>query len=479
MSDIMVAAEYTLRKALHDHQGDLVVTGSPHLLCSSLPKHWRSNKSLPTPFRVVSLVPVLDGTRVVLSAGNEERPFAELKNAVTIMQNQEARFNDLRFLGRSGRGKSFNVTITVESTPPMVGVYSHAIKVTVDGPRVPRNKYATVNRATKMENDRCSSSSSQERLMRSYRSSSRLTQPLIDRAHRYLETSNRRIALKRCMEMSGENLRDTQMGMKIQQLPFEIPTFPNFSVKEDRSSFQNAMLSPLSSTTFPIPPFFPPQPRFNLDQQVSAFNFLRPLQDLQKSSLPSVASMPNLIDAIATSMNLSTSRTAPGSTSSMKIPSTKPPQQSSSSKIRNGFLSVEKLLGDGQSRNSQGSPSSSTSSTSSATISPEIPYSFPPISAPSSSLTLASMAPIGSASDFFRKLFAATRSMAVSSQSPQQVSALPKSLPRGFIPPPPLTWLKLFQTSSEFDKLKKTECQQRCPPETPAVLQLDKDLEEK
>lgn len=107
----MVAAEYTLRKALHDHQGDLVVTGSPHLLCSSLPKHWRSNKSLPTPFRVVSLVPVLDGTRVVLSAGNEERPFAELKNAVTIMQNQEARFNDLRFLGRSGRGKTYRPTI--------------------------------------------------------------------------------------------------------------------------------------------------------------------------------------------------------------------------------------------------------------------------------------------------------------------------------------------------------------------------------
>lgn len=38
-------------------------------------------------------------------------------------------------------GKSFNVTITVETNPPQVGTYSHAIKVTVDGPRVPRNKY--------------------------------------------------------------------------------------------------------------------------------------------------------------------------------------------------------------------------------------------------------------------------------------------------------------------------------------------------
>ncbi|VDO06373.1 unnamed protein product [Rodentolepis nana] len=141
MSDLMLAAEYTLRRALDESSGDLVVTGSPHLLCSRLPKHWRSNKSLPTPFRVVSLVPVPDGTRVLLSAGNEERPFAELKNAIAVMQNQEARFNDLRFLGRSGRGKSFNVTINVETNPPLIGTYSHAIKVTVDGPRVPRNKY--------------------------------------------------------------------------------------------------------------------------------------------------------------------------------------------------------------------------------------------------------------------------------------------------------------------------------------------------
>ena len=105
MSDIMMAAEYSLRRTLHEHTGDLVVTTNPHIICSRLPKHWRSNKSLPTPFRVVSLVPVPDGTRVSLCAGNEERPYAELKNALAIMQNQEARFNDLRFLGRSGRGR--------------------------------------------------------------------------------------------------------------------------------------------------------------------------------------------------------------------------------------------------------------------------------------------------------------------------------------------------------------------------------------
>ncbi|VEL38189.1 unnamed protein product [Protopolystoma xenopodis] len=114
MSDILLA-EFTLRRALREHTGDLVVTSSPHLLCSSLPKHWRSNKSLPTPFRVVSLKPIPNGTKVALLAGNEERPCAELKNAVAVMHNQEARFSDLRFLGRSGRGSLESKEIATET----------------------------------------------------------------------------------------------------------------------------------------------------------------------------------------------------------------------------------------------------------------------------------------------------------------------------------------------------------------------------
>jgi len=37
-------------------------------------------------------------------------------------------------------GKSFNLTIVVDSNPPQVATYLHAIKVTVDGPRDVRNK---------------------------------------------------------------------------------------------------------------------------------------------------------------------------------------------------------------------------------------------------------------------------------------------------------------------------------------------------
>ncbi|TNN60148.1 Runt-related transcription factor 2 [Liparis tanakae] len=36
-------------------------------------------------------------------AGNDENYSAELRNASAVLKNQVARFNDLRFVGRSGR----------------------------------------------------------------------------------------------------------------------------------------------------------------------------------------------------------------------------------------------------------------------------------------------------------------------------------------------------------------------------------------
>lgn len=41
-------------------------------------------------------------------AGNDENYSAELRNASGVMKNQVARFNDLRFVGRSGRGEAWN-----------------------------------------------------------------------------------------------------------------------------------------------------------------------------------------------------------------------------------------------------------------------------------------------------------------------------------------------------------------------------------
>uniref|UniRef100_A0A8C4SYF3 Runt-related transcription factor n=1 Tax=Erpetoichthys calabaricus TaxID=27687 RepID=A0A8C4SYF3_ERPCA len=128
----------TVVEVLQDHAGELVRTDSPNFLCSVLPSHWRCNKTLPVAFKVVSLGDVPDGTLVTVMAGNDENYSAELRNASAVMKNQCARFNDLRFVGRSGRGKSFTLTITVFTSPPQVATYHRAIKVTVDGPREPR-----------------------------------------------------------------------------------------------------------------------------------------------------------------------------------------------------------------------------------------------------------------------------------------------------------------------------------------------------
>ena len=94
-----------VHEALRAYHGDLVQTGSPAIYCSPLPNHWRSNKSLPVAFKVVTLDDVSDGTLVTISAGNDENFCGELRNCTAVMKNQVAKFNDLRFVGRSGRGK--------------------------------------------------------------------------------------------------------------------------------------------------------------------------------------------------------------------------------------------------------------------------------------------------------------------------------------------------------------------------------------
>lgn len=101
----VVPGERTLSSVLSDHPGELVRTGSPNFVCSVLPSHWRSNKTLPVAFKVVSLGEVKDGTRVTITAGNDEHYCPELRNGTAYMKHQVAKFNDLRFVGRSGRGE--------------------------------------------------------------------------------------------------------------------------------------------------------------------------------------------------------------------------------------------------------------------------------------------------------------------------------------------------------------------------------------
>ena len=100
-----------MTEILAEHPGELIKTGSPGFLCSALPTHWRSNKTLPVAFKVIALGDVQDGTLVTLRAGNDENYCAELRNCTAVMKNQVAKFNDLRFVGRSGRGKHIFLAI--------------------------------------------------------------------------------------------------------------------------------------------------------------------------------------------------------------------------------------------------------------------------------------------------------------------------------------------------------------------------------
>lgn len=67
---------------------------------------------------MVALGDVPDGTLVTVMAGNDENYSAELRNATAAMKNQVARFNDLRFVGRSGRGRSLNLNRKRLTGPP-------------------------------------------------------------------------------------------------------------------------------------------------------------------------------------------------------------------------------------------------------------------------------------------------------------------------------------------------------------------------
>lgn len=87
--------------------GHLIRTGSPNIICTQLPSHWRSNKTLPSTFKVIVLggAEVKDGTVVEIKAGNEENCCGEIRNGKALTKNGIAKFHDLRFVGRSGRGK--------------------------------------------------------------------------------------------------------------------------------------------------------------------------------------------------------------------------------------------------------------------------------------------------------------------------------------------------------------------------------------
>ena len=57
-------------------------------------------------YQVWALTDVKDGTKVIIQAGNDDNYCAELRNSIAVMKGGVAKFTDLRFIGRSGRGKT-------------------------------------------------------------------------------------------------------------------------------------------------------------------------------------------------------------------------------------------------------------------------------------------------------------------------------------------------------------------------------------
>lgn len=84
--------------------------------CSEMQgKLQRDSHSVSVSVQVVALGDVSDGTVVTVMAGNDENYSGELRNASAVMKNQVARFNDLRFVGRSGRGWYFHFNFIYSS----------------------------------------------------------------------------------------------------------------------------------------------------------------------------------------------------------------------------------------------------------------------------------------------------------------------------------------------------------------------------
>ena len=92
-------------RALVSEAGGLIPTDHPNIYCTPLPHHCRVNSPIHVPFLIVSTKGIPDGTVVRLSAGNKFNPIAEMKNCEALMSDNVAKFPDLRFVGRSGRGK--------------------------------------------------------------------------------------------------------------------------------------------------------------------------------------------------------------------------------------------------------------------------------------------------------------------------------------------------------------------------------------
>jgi hypothetical protein len=85
---------------------DIYQTENDSVKCTKLPEFIRAKMYLGGSFCVYfSHNYVCDGTQVIIKAGNSINSNAELRNNESFVKDGIAEFKDLRFLGKSGRGK--------------------------------------------------------------------------------------------------------------------------------------------------------------------------------------------------------------------------------------------------------------------------------------------------------------------------------------------------------------------------------------
>lgn len=92
-----------------DSDSEWISTDNPFFKCTKLPAHYRCNRVLSNNFQVMANCQIPDGTRVVVRAGNDFNPSATMKNFRAVMIDRVAKFDDLRFTGKSGRGLSHKI----------------------------------------------------------------------------------------------------------------------------------------------------------------------------------------------------------------------------------------------------------------------------------------------------------------------------------------------------------------------------------
>lgn len=93
-----------------DYMSEMTDTSNPFITCTQLSLNQRENSRLPKKFQVVTTRPIPNGTTAILRATNNVVPFAVLRNNTAIFEKNCAKFDDLRFASKSGRGDK-NVAI--------------------------------------------------------------------------------------------------------------------------------------------------------------------------------------------------------------------------------------------------------------------------------------------------------------------------------------------------------------------------------